>query len=69
LFDLRADPHERIDLAGLRPEVIGTLEDVMAVQRREALALYRTFGSEGDQGTVELGEKERERLEAFGYLQ
>ncbi len=69
LYDLREDPGELVDLAGRRPEMLEDLRITLAEQRREAQALYRSFGSKGDQGRVELGERDRERLKAFGYLQ
>ncbi len=69
LYDLREDPGELVDLAGQRPEILEDLRITLAEQRREAQALYRSFGSKGDPGSVELGERDRERLKAFGYLQ
>jgi len=69
LYDLRLDPAEVVNLADQQPEVLEGLRAILAEQRREAQALYRSFGSKGDQGRVELGERERERLKAFGYLQ
>lgn len=68
LYDLREDPDELFDLAGQRPEVLEELRLILAEQRREARAIYRTFGSDGDPGRVELSERDRERLKAFGYL-
>ena len=69
LYDLREDPGELVDLAGQSPEVLEDLRIILAEQRDQARALYRSFGSKGDRGSVELGERERERLKAFGYLQ
>ncbi len=69
LFNLLEDPGELVDVAGQRPDVVENLESILASQRREALALYRSFGSEGAEERVELSERERERLKAFGYLQ
>jgi len=69
LFNLAEDPDELVNLAEVRPDVVETLRDILAAQRREALALYRSFGSEGNDSNVELSERDRQRLEAFGYLQ
>jgi len=69
LFDLKEDPAELVDLAESRPDIVEKLEDILAAQRSEALALFRSFGPKGNDGRVELSERERERLEAFGYLQ
>jgi arylsulfatase A-like enzyme len=68
LYDLTEDPGELVDLASQRPEILEDLRIILADQRDQARALYRSFGSKGNQGTVELGERERERLKAFGYL-
>jgi len=69
LYDLTEDPGELVDLASQRPEILEDLRIILAEQRNQARALYRSFGSKGDPGTVEMGERERERLKAFGYLQ
>ncbi len=69
LFNLIEDPGELVDLADRRPDVLANLESMLEAQRRQALALYRSFGSEGVDERVELSERERERLKAFGYLQ
>lgn len=69
LFDLREDPGELVDLAGARPDILRELESTLARHRREAMALYRKIGSAGAQGPVVLSDRDRQRLEAFGYLQ
>ena len=61
--------YKRQDLAGQRPEILEDLRIILAEQRDQARALYRSFGSKGDRSRVELGERDRERLKAFGYLQ
>jgi hypothetical protein len=38
------------------------------VKSSQAQELYRSFDPLGDAGRVELSPKERQRLEAFGYL-
>ena len=53
---------------GRLEEIVEKLEDILAAQRIEALALFRSFGPKGNDGRVELSERERERLEAFASL-
>lgn len=69
LFRLVDDPGETVDLAGLDPDRLRRLEELVRSRKRASLALYRRIGSGSDGGEVELGPRERERLEAFGYLQ
>ncbi len=69
LFDLQRDPGERTNLADQLPETLRSLHELLVEEHREALALYRSFGPKGDRSRVELGERDRERLKAFGYLQ
>ncbi len=70
LFNMIEDPGELVNVADQRPDVLAHLESILEAQRRQALALYRSFGSKGeDEQVVELSERERERLKAFGYLQ
>lgn len=61
LYDLGSDPAERVDLAGLRPEIENRLEQVAAhvVASREALE---------DLEQVAIDEESLEKLEALGYL-
>lgn len=61
LFDLEADPWERRDLAGVDPESRRRLEAELRrlVERRQRLEAA---------AAVELGEEERERLRALGYV-
>jgi len=68
LYDLTEDPGELVDLSSQRPEILEDLRIILAEQRDQARALYRSFGSNSDNGRVELGERDRERLKAFGYL-
>lgn len=62
LFDLRADPGERRDIAAARPEVAERLAAVLA-ERRAALA-----GAAPGQPAA-LSDEQRERLRALGYVQ
>jgi arylsulfatase A-like enzyme len=69
LFNLIDDPGELVDVAAQRPDILEELEGILESRRRQALALYRSFGPQGADERVDLSERERERLEAFGYLQ
>ena len=69
LFDLQTDPGERTNLADQLPETLRSLHELLVEEHREALALHRKIGSQGGQGPVVLSERDRQRLEAFGYLQ
>ncbi len=69
IFDLAADPDEELNLVESDPQLSRVLETLLREQRRRALALYRRLGSQREPGEVVLSDRERERLEAFGYLQ
>jgi arylsulfatase A-like enzyme len=60
LFDLVADPDERTDLAGERPEVVSRLSSWGAARAAAADA--------SDSSAVELDEETREALRALGYV-
>lgn len=63
LFDLVTDPHEVVDLSAARPEVVRDL-----TARMSELAQKTTPpADDGDSG--EMTSKDRERLQALGYLQ
>ena len=68
LFHLTDDPGELADLAASDPSRLRTLEGLVRAQKDEALALYRRIGSGLERDDVLLSRRERERLEAFGYL-
>ena len=68
LFRLIDDPGETIDLAASDPERLRRLEELVQSRKRASLVLFRKIGSGSDGGEVELSPRERERLEAFGYL-
>ena len=61
LFDLGADPRERINLAGERPELVGNFHDML-----------RSLSVEGRAEPFDLpenlDEKARARLRSLGYL-
>src|SRR5688572_1586701 len=64
LFDLEADPGERKDLAGERPEVARTLEALLEQRAAE----NRAFAAErARDGSIALTEAERKRIGAIGY--
>ncbi len=67
LYDLRSDPLELDNLVGRDPEGAAELAELLARQRHMASALARRIGS-GQDREIELGESERKRLQAFGYL-
>jgi hypothetical protein len=69
LYDLGADPGETSDLAAARPADLQRLAALLDRERRAALELHRRLGSAGGGDQVALGEAERERLRAFGYLE
>lgn len=68
LFNLANDAGETIDLAVSDPSQLGLLEELVRARKEEALALYRKIGSGLESEGVVLSERERERLEAFGYI-
>ncbi len=67
LFHLVNDAGELVDLAASDPDRLRMLEELVRARKEEALALYRKIGS-GSESEVVLSPRERERLEAFGYL-
>ncbi len=69
VFNLAADPDEELNLVELDPQRSLALETLLREHQRQALALYRRLGSQREPGEVVLSEGERERLEAFGYIQ
>jgi len=68
LFHLVDDAGELVNLAASDPVRLRTLEELVHARKEEALALYRKIGSGAESGKVVLSPRERERLEAFGYL-
>jgi len=68
LFHLGDDPGELANLAASDPGRLRTLEELVRAQKEEAVALHRRIGSGSESGEVVLSRRERERLEAFGYL-
>jgi hypothetical protein len=68
LFHLADDAGELIDLAESYPDRLRALEELARARKEKALALHREIGSGSETGKVELSPRERERLEAFGYL-
>jgi hypothetical protein len=68
LYHLADDGGESIDLAATDPDRLRRLEELVRTRKEEALALHRKIGSVSDGAVVELSPRERERLEAFGYL-
>jgi arylsulfatase A-like enzyme len=69
VFDLKNDPQELDNLAASDLERVAELEGLLRHQQREAIALHQRIGSDTNDRDVGLSERERERLEAFGYLQ
>ncbi len=61
LVDLEADPGERIDVAGRHPETVREL-----TTRMDELA--RTLEADADASAMDLNPRDRERLQALGYL-
>jgi hypothetical protein len=68
LYCLTDDPGELADLAASEAGRLRTLEELLRAQNEKALALYRKIGSRSEIGEVVLSQRERERLQAFGYL-
>jgi len=68
LFHLVNDAGELVDLAASDPGRLRALEELVRARKVEALALHRKIGSGSEGAKVELNPRERERLEAFGYL-
>jgi arylsulfatase A-like enzyme len=69
LFHLADDAGELINVAASDPDRLRVLEELVRARKEEALALFREIGSGSEIGKVELSPEERERLQAFGYLQ
>jgi arylsulfatase A-like enzyme len=61
LFDLKSDPHERVNIAAIQPEVVDSLV--------ERLQPYIDESSEGIMETVELESDLEDELKSLGYLQ
>jgi choline-sulfatase len=68
LFNLSNDAGEMVDLAASDPGRLDPLEELLRARKEQALALYRRIGSGLEGEEVLLSQRERERLEAFGYL-
>jgi hypothetical protein len=68
LFHLADDAGELVNLATSDPGRIRTLEKLVRARKEKSLALHRKIGSGAESGKVILSPRERERLEAFGYL-
>ncbi len=67
-FDLGTDSGEVVDLSAAEPARMRVLLELLREHRRQSRELHLAFGSQRDDGKVILGERERERLKAFGYL-
>lgn len=63
LFDLEADPEERVNLYGREPELVAQLEAILAAHRRQA----RPPGVVIESDLV--NQRLRERLRGLGYLE
>jgi len=68
LFHLAEDAGELVNLAASDPGRLRSLEELVRARKEEALALHRKIGSGAESEKVVLSPRERERLEAFGYL-
>ena len=68
VYDLENDPRELDNLALSDPKRVAELEGLLRRQQQEAITLHRRIGSDEGGRDVELSERERERLQAFGYL-
>ena len=68
LFHLVDDAGELVDLAASDPGRLRALQELVRARKEKALALHRKIGSESESRDVVLSPRERERLEAFGYL-
>jgi len=66
LYHLKHDPHERRDLAGRRPRVLGKLESELRSRASAAHAVQRGLSEEP---AVIPGEQTMQDLKALGYLQ
>jgi len=64
LFDLRADPYERTNLATKNPEIAGK----MRTRLREILDRCEAAAPQEAGNPVQLTEEERKRLESLGYV-
>ena len=67
-YDLALDPEETANLAPNRLDGGGELSELLRAWLRQSRALAKELGAE-NAGEVELSERERARLQAFGYLQ
>lgn len=68
LFHLGDDAGELVNLAASDPTRLRSLEELVRTRKDQALALYRKIGSGSQSEKVVLSPLERERLQAFGYL-
>ena len=61
LYDLRADPGERVNLAESNVDVADEL--------RATIAAWKQAHARGDAGTLDLSPEDIERLKALGYME
>jgi len=68
VFDLSADPGEKLNLFESDPRRFRALETLIRDHCRQAQELHRRIGSQQEAGKVALSKQERDRMRAFGYL-
>ncbi len=68
LYDLAADPCEKVNLAGREPERVGSFREMIDQHRRGTSALASSFNEPGDRPSTPDDAEMRRRLAALGYL-
>jgi len=69
VYDLGEDPAELVNLAGRDRDRVKMLRQLLRLHHQRSVALYSRYGAEPADREVVLSESERERLQAFGYIQ
>jgi hypothetical protein len=67
LYDLRADPHQRVDIAAARPEIADRLGEALVAWYEENEERRVVAGADAPRADF-LDPSERERLRALGYV-
>lgn len=69
IYNLDTDPGEQENLVEGEDELANRLEALLRLNQKAGVALHQRIGSKRGDRSVELSQRERERLKAFGYLE